>query len=676
MFLLCALVTWGNAWGDEVTCTFSSKYNSNTVLDGNSISFDSEISATFNKKSGGTATQYYTNGTAVRWYGGGTLVITAATATMSKIEITFTQTANSISANVGTYSLANNVGTWTGSASSVTLTQSGTSGQCRISAIKVTYASASTDPGITLNKTSLDFGEVEAASSKQMTFTVTPANLTAGLSLSCNNDKYTVSPTSISKDASGAQTITVTANPTSVNDNMDGTITISGDDFADDTEVTLSTTVVRKSAGLAFDPTSVTLTRGEAFAAPTFNKDAGILASAISFTSSYNDVATVSDEGVISLGTSTGTAIIKASFAQTDVYAAGEATCAITVNPAGVTPEPSATGYYEKVTSDAGLIDGAAYLVVNEGAQVALGAQNGAYRDAESVTFDEDVITEIGNATIITLVQSNDKWKLRLGDTKYYTTAAAKNMSEGDTGTEAEISFDASGNVVIDFGTTPGKLYYNSGSPRFLNYTSSQTKIQLYKFVAGAAPSNIDIYVSEAGYATYASNFDLDFTSVSGLKAYIAKEVSSEIKMEQVNKVPKETGVLLRVTDGGGKTYNVPTAATTDDVTGNLFKRGNDAAVATDGGEDKTNYILNVVNNKLGFYKAAGNTVAKNKAYLQTAIAAARIELVFDEGTAGISNLTSALSKGEGVVYDLSGRRVVTPAKGLYIVNGKKVIVK
>lgn len=134
--LICLLGV-GNVLGADVTYTFKDNYSSNTVLDGTSIALDSYTNATFNKRNGGTATQYYTNGYAVRWYGGGTLAVTSSKA-ISKIEITFTQTANTISTNVGSYS----EGTWTGNASSVTFTQSGTSGQCRISAIAITYAAS------------------------------------------------------------------------------------------------------------------------------------------------------------------------------------------------------------------------------------------------------------------------------------------------------------------------------------------------------------------------------------------------------------------------------------------------------------------------------------------------------------------------------------------------------
>ena len=121
--------------------TFSSLYSSNTVLDGTAIN-GTNFSVTFNKRNGGTATQYYTNGSSVRWYGGGTMRIESAK-TITEIKITFTQTANTVSTDVGSYS----GGTWTGSASSVLFTQSGTSGHCRISSITVTYEDGGTPSG-------------------------------------------------------------------------------------------------------------------------------------------------------------------------------------------------------------------------------------------------------------------------------------------------------------------------------------------------------------------------------------------------------------------------------------------------------------------------------------------------------------------------------------------------
>ena len=140
-------------YATDASITFENNYDTNTVLDGVEIFIDANVTCTFNKRDGGTATQYYNNGKAVRWYGGGTLQIDADGFTLSSVVITFTQTANSVSSDVGNYALSSSIGTWSGSASSVTFTQSGTTGQCRISSIEVTYSSSKNLSSIALSGT-------------------------------------------------------------------------------------------------------------------------------------------------------------------------------------------------------------------------------------------------------------------------------------------------------------------------------------------------------------------------------------------------------------------------------------------------------------------------------------------------------------------------------------------
>ena len=119
--------------------------------------------------------------------------------------------------------------------------------------------------------------------------------------------------------------------------------------------------------------------------------------------------------------------------------------------------------------------------------------------------------------------------------------------------------------------------------------------------------------------------------------------------------------------------FNVPlTAADADDVTDNLFVRGTGAAVASVDGSHH-NYILSKKSGVVGFYQANGKTVATNRAYLQTTTDAARIDLNFDETTA---IETVKTQQADGQYFNLAGQRVVNPTKGLYIVNGKKVIIK
>lgn len=187
--------------------------------------------------------------------------------------------------------------------------------------------------------------------------------------------------------------------------------------------------------------------------------------------------------------------------------------------------------------------------------------------------------------------------------------------------------------------------------------------------------SSVPVTISAAGLATFASEVALDFTDVENIEAYIAKENGTTIELKKVNKVPANTGVLLRAKNSATD-FNVPvTTAAADDVAGNIFVRGTGATVATDAGEGKTNYVLGKHDGVVGFYKAGGMVVATNKAYLQTTIAAARIDVNFDETTA-LTLVNSEKKTVNSDVFDLQGRKVANPTKGLYIVNGKKVNVK
>ena len=183
---------------------------------------------------------------------------------------------------------------------------------------------------------------------------------------------------------------------------------------------------------------------------------------------------------------------------------------------------------------------------------------------------------------------------------------------------------------------------------------------------------SVPVSISAAGLATFACGHALDFTSVDGIEAYIAEENGSKIELEKVNKVPAGTGVLLRSVSGAAKAADVPVATTTDDVTGNLFVRGTGAAVES--GSGPYNYVLGKHEGKVGFYKAGGMTVATDKAYLQTTVAAARIDIDFDGDVTAIETVKSEKTNNE--YFNLAGQRVANPTKGLYIVNGRKVVVK
>ena len=173
-------------------------------------------------------------------------------------------------------------------------------------------------------------------------------------------------------------------------------------------------------------------------------------------------------------------------------------------------------------------------------------------------------------------------------------------------------------------------------------------------------------------YTTLTSAYALDFTGLAGLEAYIATSVSAgSVQLTQVNKVPANTGLVLKATTPGSA-VNVPVFDGTgaDDVSANKMAGSATAttAVAADAG-----YIL-----KDGvFQPSSGGDLPAGKAYLNIAVSAPMLYIDFG-GTTSISEELRMKSEefATAPVYNLAGQRVAQPTKGLYIVNGKKVIIK
>ena len=213
--------------------------------------------------------------------------------------------------------------------------------------------------------------------------------------------------------------------------------------------------------------------------------------------------------------------------------------------------------------------------------------------------------------------------------------------------------------------------------------TGSQFFMTAVDFEDYLAPELVTI--GEKGIATFYAN--MPATIAEGVKAYVATEAPvlengvGIITMTEIADgiVPAKTGVVLCGT-AGDYAFDY-TSQTGTPVVGNLLRgyagvaEYAEVALPTDG---STNYVLTVEDNQEGFYKKdAGFKVYNHKAYLNVPEASGvmqtlRLRFVNSDGTTGIIELpTTALPAS---VYDLSGRRVEKATKGVYIVNGKKVI--
>ena len=176
----------------------------------------------------------------------------------------------------------------------------------------------------------------------------------------------------------------------------------------------------------------------------------------------------------------------------------------------------------------------------------------------------------------------------------------------------------------------------------------------------------VDVSVGEVDWTTYSSSYNVDLGTASG---YAAKYNGSYVELIPVTQVPANNAVLI---EGVGKyTFDVIASATA--IAENDLEVS-DGSVTGDG---STIYSLANLDFGVGFYKVkSGQKVPKGKVYLSIADASAPDFLGFDGGATSISEKTVVKGQTDSVYYNLSGQRVAQPTKGLYIVNGKKVVIK
>lgn len=142
--------------------------------------------------------------------------------------------------------------------------------------------------------------------------------------------------------------------------------------------------------------------------------------------------------------------------------------------------------------------------------------------------------------------------------------------------------------------------------------------------------------------------------------------------------IPAETGLIVKYKDGIQSTGCVymEIADTDPEFTADNALTGTLETVAKPA--TGTVYTMQKpADSPLGFYNFTGTNVKGGKAYLHVVDGeAAPMGLVFDFGgeTTGVESIE--VNTDNQVIYDLSGRRVAKAGKGLYIINGKKVLVK
>jgi hypothetical protein len=227
-------------------------------------------------------------------------------------------------------------------------------------------------------------------------------------------------------------------------------------------------------------------------------------------------------------------------------------------------------------------------------------------------------------------------------------------------------SFEKEITVTADMGNQSGhndqfqSIAFNLNEDKDPNvYYFKNISIQLPEYV-----SAVGFTVGSVGWASYSSDKDVSLGSVKG---YAAKYNGSYVELKEVTEVPANNAVLI---EGAGKhSFEViPSAAAIAD---NDLKVS-DGTVVSDG----THFALaKNGEGEVGFMKVqSGLTIPKGKAYLNITTASAREFIGFDEEVSGIEEVNQNV-KTDKQYYNLAGQPVDNPTNGIYIVDGKKVII-
>ncbi len=262
-----------------------------------------------------------------------------------------------------------------------------------------------------------------------------------------------------------------------------------------------------------------------------------------------------------------------------------------------------------------------------------------------------------------------------IADGKYLQATAAKKISF----TVLPYSWTNDGEKLTAANSKYGTLQYNTSAPRFTTYenkTGQYATIVDKSNVVSGAVLTLPAKDGTSYYATFSSDKAVEFVDAT---VYAVNVVNGVLQLNEVTskQVPKGTGVLLKSEKETAPYFYIDEAAA---IENNLLKPASLAMSGISGSYTfyKLAYDDYVAKTGLGFYWGADKggvfNVKAGTAYLAVPNAVSVKGFLLDGTPTAIEGVEA--ENNTDVIYNLSGQRVQKAQRGLYIVNGKKLMVK
>lgn len=457
-----------------------------------------------------------------------------------------------------------------------------------------------------------------------------------------------------------------------------------------------SSTSSKKPAGIAYEKPSYTVNVGGSFTTPELTNP-NKLTPTYSIDCTPKGVATIDEEGKVTLAGIEGIAIVTATTTATEIYDAGTATYTIEV----VDP----TSVYELVT-DASVLKAGDKIIITNGksgtsgsvyAMKPWGGNNNCSAEEITINSEGKIVAPSPTIAKITLGGTSGAWTLYDGTYYLYAASSNNNYLKGTT----TLDKDGNDKATIEIGETNNnainaiitfqgknthnliRYNYNNGSPLFSCYESGK-QADIYIFRKANT-----LTIGDDKFATfYSADAYIMPEGVTGGTITAADTESGKLTINYTytagTTVPAKTALLLK---GEPKTYYYEKTTSSADAPAENLLHGADALDSqgktfVDGINVKY-YILSHstdATRKLGFYWAAadGAAISYQEPYAFLAIetgsgAPIMLSIDGDDDTTAINGITNDTIT-DNTMYNLAGQRVNANAKGIIIINGKKVI--